>query len=71
MNTTACDIDDRDRQGQDLLDRINELTKEVQDAKNGWRPLLLACRDEILKLKSRGYLETILRENAEMQRDYP
>ena len=39
---------DRDLQGIDLLDRIDELTKEVTpDQRNGWRPLLLACKDEI------------------------
>ena len=39
---------DRYLQGIDLLDRIDELTKEVTaDQKNGWRPLLLACKDEI------------------------
>ena len=39
---------DRYLQGIDLLDRINELTKDItSDQKNGWRPLLLACKDEI------------------------
>lgn len=39
---------DRYLQGIELLDRIDELTKDVTpDQKNGWRPLLLACKDEI------------------------
>jgi hypothetical protein len=43
---------DRYLQGIDLLDRIDELTKEVTpDQKNGWRPLLLACKDEIQRSK--------------------
>lgn len=44
------DIDDRDLRGQLLLDRIRELTKEIDASqRNGWRPLLLACKDEIIQ----------------------
>lgn len=46
------EINDIDRTGQDLLDRIAELTDagQLMEGPNGWRPLLVACRFEILKM---------------------
>lgn len=43
--------DDR-RTGEDLIARINELTLDQSGTSgHGWRWLLLACRDEICRLK--------------------
>jgi hypothetical protein len=43
-------IDDSDRAGSDLLARIEELTPNNPTG-NGWRPLLVACRKQIARLR--------------------
>lgn len=45
-------IDDYDRTGDDLVARIDELSRGCgvyDETKNGWRPLLAACKREIKK----------------------
>jgi hypothetical protein len=46
-------IDDSDREGSDLLARIEELTPGDPTG-NGWRPLLVACRKQIARLREWG-----------------
>jgi len=41
-------IDDIDRVGLDLLERIRELTCSIEEGHvNGWKPLLVACYREL------------------------
>lgn len=59
------------RFGDDLLMRIDELTREVDKstARDGWRPLLLACEAEIRGLRRElGYIRDCI-QKQERKRD--